>query len=72
LAVMVTEPHDMGLAVRALLSRLQYAAYRLRMDFLPLLPLRLGADIEALAELSPALLNRTREEPGSNHWGLNE
>jgi hypothetical protein len=43
LAVMVTGPHDMDLVVEGLLSRLQFAAHRLRMDFLPLLPPAAGA-----------------------------
>ena len=69
LAVIVTGSCDMGLDVEALLSRLQYAAHRLRMDFLPLLPLSAGAGSQYL---SSALLNRSREESRGTHWGLNE
>jgi len=73
LALMVTETAGAGLAIEALLSRLQLAAHRLRMDFLPLLPLpSAGVGRGAPADVSLALLNRAREEPGSNHWGLNE
>jgi hypothetical protein len=69
LAVMVTEPHDMDLVVEALLSRLQFAAHRLRMDFLQLLP------PDAVARFGQPVnprLDKAREDPGSSHWGLNE
>jgi hypothetical protein len=66
LAVVLTEFPAASLAVEALLSRLEFAAYRLRMDFLPLLPSGTSADS------MPALLPETPAEPGSNHWGLNE
>ena len=69
---MITEPHDMDLVVEALLSRLQFAAHRLRMDFLPLLPPGAGARFGTSAEPSAAWLNEVREEAGSSHWGLNE
>ena len=72
LAVMVTEHHDMDLVVEALLSRLQVAAHRLRMDFLPLLPEVAGARFGTSANPSPAWLDEAREEAGSSHWGLNE
>jgi hypothetical protein len=72
LAVMITETHDMGLLVEALLSRLQFAAHRLRMDFLPLLPPAAVARFGTSADPSPAWLNASREEAGSSHWGLNE
>jgi len=72
LAVMITEPHDMDLAVKALLSRLQFAAHRLRMDFLPLLPPSAGAQLGTPVDSSPAWLNPVPEEVGGNHWGLNE
>jgi hypothetical protein len=72
LAVMVTEHHEMDLAVEALLSRLQFAAHRLRMDFLPLLPPVAAARLEASAEPPPVWMNEVREEAGSSHWGLNE
>jgi hypothetical protein len=69
LAVMITEPHDMDLVVEALLSRLQFAAHRLRMDFLPLLPPDAGARFGQ--PVNPRL-DKAREDPGSSHWGLNE
>ena len=72
LAVMITEPHDMDLVVEALLSRLQFAAHRLRMDFLPLLPPVAAARLGASAEPPPVWMNEVREEAGSSHWGLNE
>jgi hypothetical protein len=72
LALIVTEPPVTGLAVGALLSRLQFVAHRLRMDFLPLLPPLPDTSIEASAAPWPAKLNEFQEEPGSNHWGLNE
>jgi hypothetical protein len=72
LAVMVTGHHDMDLVVEALLSRLQFAAHRLRMDFLPLLPAVAGARFGISANPSPAWMDEAREEAGSSHWGLNE
>ena len=69
LAVMVTGPHDMDLVVEGLLSRLQFAAHRLRMDFLPLLPPAAGARFGVLVN---PWLDKAREDPGSSHWGLNE
>jgi hypothetical protein len=72
LALVVTEPQDAGPAVGALLSRLQFVAHRLRMDFLPLLPALTARNIGTAAVRLPARLNESWEEPGSNHWGLNE
>jgi hypothetical protein len=72
LAVVITEPHELDPVVVALLSRLQFAAHRLRMDFLPLLPPGAGARFSTSVDPSPAWLNEVREEAGSNHWGLNE
>ena len=71
-AVIITKAPGASLAVRTLLSRLQFVAHRLRMDFLPLLPPLPEASVEATAAQWPSGLNETREEPGSNHWGLNE
>ena len=72
LAVMITEFHDMDLVVEGLLSRLECAAQRLRMDFLPLLPPDVVARFGTPADPSPAWLNEARKETGSSHWGLNE
>jgi hypothetical protein len=72
LAVMITEHHEMDLVVEALLSRLQFAAQRLRMDFLPLLPEFAGARFGTSANPSSAWMDEAREEAGSSHWGLNE
>jgi hypothetical protein len=72
LALVVTEPQGAGLAVGALLSRLQFAAHRLRMDFLPLLPPLTAKDSDAPAVPLSAGLNEFREETGGDHWGLNE
>jgi hypothetical protein len=72
LAAIITKAPGASLAVRTLLSRLQFLAHRLRMDFLPLLPPLPEASVEAAAAPWPSGLNETREEPGSNHWGLNE
>jgi hypothetical protein len=69
LAVMVTGSHDMDLVVEGLLSRLQVAAQRLRMDFLPLLPPSAGARFGTSAN---PWADKFREDPGSSHWGLNE
>jgi len=72
LALIITEPPAAGLAFGALLSRLQFAARRLRMDFLPLLPPLPGTSIEADAVPLPAGMSEFQEEPGGDHWGLNE
>jgi hypothetical protein len=72
LAVMVTEHHGMDLVIEALLSRLQFAAQRLRMDFLPLLPPDAVARFETPANPPLAWLDENRENAGSSHWGLNE
>ena len=72
LAVIITDALSAGLAGGTLLSRLQSAAHRLRMDFLPLLPLLPDSGIEPSVTSWTAMLNNSPEEPGSNHWGLNE
>jgi hypothetical protein len=71
LAVIVTEPRNPGL-VETLLSRIQFIAQRLRMDFLPLVPSYPDAGMEASTEQLSAVLYQAGEDPGSNHWGLNE
>ena len=72
LALIITGLPGAGLAVEALLSRMQFAAHRLRMDFLPLLPPLPATGIGVSADPFPALLHEALDEPGSNHWGLNE
>ena len=72
LALIIAEAPSASLPVRTLLSRLQFVAHRLRMDFLPLLPPSPDTSIEAAAAPWPAGLNESQEDPGSNHWGLNE
>ena len=72
LALIITGLPGVGPAVEMLLSRMQFAAHRLRMDFLPRVPLPPGAGIRAPMDSSPALLNGDREESGGTHWGLNE
>src|SRR5208282_1900861 len=54
LALVVTETAEASLAVGALLSRLQNVAYRLRMDFLPLMPPLPDTSLEASAARLPA------------------
>ncbi len=72
LALTITEPAGAGLATEALLSRLQFAAYRLRMDFLPLLSSSAGVKLGAPSNPPLAAPDRVRDDAGSNHWGLNE
>ena len=72
LALIVTESQGAGLAIRGLLSRLQLAAHRLQMDFLPLLPPLPDRGIKLSADPLPVVLNAFHEEPGGDHWGLNE
>ena len=71
LAVAIMEPHDQILVMETLLTRLQFIAKRMRMDFLPLLPLTAGAGHEKPADSFANWLSEDREETGS-HWGLNE
>jgi hypothetical protein len=42
------------------------------MDFLPLLPPLPDTNIAAVTASLPAELNEFQEEPGGDHWGLNE
>lgn len=72
LALVVTEPRGAGVTTGVLLSRLQLAAHRLRMDFLPLMPALAARNIETTAVRLSAGLNKLEQEPGSSHWGLNE
>jgi hypothetical protein len=72
LAVIVTGPRNAGLVVEALLSRMRFVAHRLRMDFLPLVPLSPDAGKETSIEPVPVALGQAREESGGSHWGLNE
>jgi hypothetical protein len=72
LALVITGLPGSGLAVEALLFRMQYAASRLRMDFLPLVP-PLSDTGNAVSEGQlPPYFHETLDEPGGNHWGLNE
>jgi hypothetical protein len=72
LALLITGLPGSGLAVEALLFRMQYAASRLRMDFLPLAPTPADAvNAVSAGQLSP-YFHETAEESGGNHWGLNE
>jgi len=72
LALIVAGSPSTNLTLEALLYRMQYVANRLRMDFLPLVPLPAGMTSGTATDFSPELLNQAREETGSNHWGLNE
>ena len=71
LAMIVTGP-DGGPTVEALLTRMQFIARRLQMDFLPIVLSSLDPGMEARANPLPAMLERPLEEAGFNHWGLNE
>jgi len=70
LAMLLTQSPGASLAPEGLLARLQQAAFRLQMDFLPLLPLPQGIGMQVNSP--PVLLNRSVDESGGNHWGLNE
>jgi hypothetical protein len=72
LAVLVTGPRGAGLVIEALLSRMQFIAHRLRMDFFPLVPPNPDAGPETTTGPLPPVREEKREEPGSSHWGLNE
>jgi len=72
LALIVAEPAKSDLAIGGLLSQLQSAALRLRMDFLPLLPPPPKENSEVSATSWPAGLTEFHEDPGGDHWGLNE
>jgi hypothetical protein len=72
LAVLVTGPRGASLVIEALLSRMQFIAHRLRMDFFPLVPAALDKGMETAAGPLPPVPDATRNEPGRDHWGLNE
>jgi len=72
LGLFLVEPASPSAAIGTLLSRLEYAAARLRMDFLPMF----GAggpmlDRQQQAKVVTSLLKGMFEQPPS-HWGLNE
>ena len=71
-ALVVARTSGVSPALEPLLYRLQFVAHRLRMDFLPLVPLPAGMSLGTSMNASSALLNRSDEATGSNHWGLNE
>lgn len=72
LALLVASQPGTQLAVEALVSRMQFAAHRLRMDFLPLVPPLADIGIPVSPDSLPAFLHETHVEPGGTHWGLNE
>jgi hypothetical protein len=72
LAVMVASPAAASPMLEPLLSRMQFIAHRLHMDFLPLVPSWSGASREAPPVPLPAALDQAREFAGHDHWGLNE
>lgn len=76
LAVIVTGPHGAGLfgaglVIEALLSRMQFIAHRLRMDFFPLVPPSPDAGPEPTTGPLPTMRDETREESGGSPLGLN-
>jgi|WetSurMetagenome_2_1015567.scaffolds.fasta_scaffold245999_2 hypothetical protein len=72
LAVLITGPRNAGLVIEVLLSRMQFIAHRLRMDYLPLVPSAPDARPESATSPLPAMVDEFREKPGRDHWGLNE
>lgn len=73
LGLLLVEPTSPTAAVGTVLSRLEYAAARLRMDFLPMLSAASGTfdDLEHRTSAVTSLLKGILEQPPS-HWGLNE
>ena len=75
LVLLFVEPISPSAMIGELLARMEAAARRLRMDFLPLVPLPARPLVQVLAErarpLSP-LLREMFNRPPSDHWGLNE
>jgi len=72
LAVLVTGPRNAGLVIEALLSRMQFIARRLRMDFLPLVPPSPDAATETPPQPFLMVPEQAPERVGLDHWGLNE
>ena len=72
MAVLITGPRNASLVIEALLSRMQFIAQRLRMDFFPLLPASLKQAMETGAGPLPPPPDEPRQKPGLDHWGLNE
>lgn len=75
LALLFVGPISASAAVGDLVGRLQAAAGRLRMDFLPLVPHPLEQITEALQRqprsVSP-LLREVLNRPPPDHWGIND
>jgi len=74
LGVLFVEPLSDSAAVGSLLSRLERAAARLRMDFLPMLAIEEEQalnDLTNQAKLMAPFSKGILDEPPS-HWGLNE
>jgi hypothetical protein len=74
LAVFISEPINPLGRVSALLDRLEIAALKLRMDFLPLAPEPIeppDAAEERANSITP-LLTEILNRPPMDHWGLNE
>jgi len=75
MGVLLVEPISPTASIGVLLSRLEVAAARLRVDFLPLLPAASG-DFSGLDDRAQAVTSLLREilDPPlpPSHWGLNE
>ena len=75
LAMLLVEPFSASAAIGELMGRLQAAAGRLRMDFLPLVPQSAQRLIHALQPPPPPvrpLLKEILNRPPPDHWGINE
>jgi hypothetical protein len=75
LALLFVEPISPSASIGNLMARLQGAARKLHMDFLPLVPQSTGKAIQSLqerAELISPLLDDLMNPPPRDHWGLNE
>ena len=73
IGLLLVEPISPSAAIGTLLSRLEYGAARMRMDFLPMFGSADGiwADWEHKAKALMSPLKGSWEQPPS-HWGLNE
>jgi hypothetical protein len=75
LGVLLVEPLSPTASVGVLLSRLEYVAARLHVDFLPLLPSSNGSldGVDERATAITSLLKEILDPPQApSHWGLNE
>jgi hypothetical protein len=75
LVLLLAEPFSLSTSSGTLVAKLEHTAVRLQMDFLPLMPQPAEQMIKSLQEQASMIASSLKEvldQPGSDHWGLNE